>query len=169
LAAGARLRGTVALELAPGRRGSLDNSEADRCRPTRAVQVDSDSSSKRRPTAFGATGRLGLPSTWLHRRVTLIGPRSALCWMETQSPAPSIGGRGDDTAGNWTQTLRATGPRTLGCAGAPCTGPASRPSPCHAMEAGRRLTLDTRAPSRHSRAAQNPAVRAPLPRWRTPP
>jgi hypothetical protein len=44
LAAEARLRGTVTLELAPGRRGPLDNSEADRRRPTRAVQVDSDSS-----------------------------------------------------------------------------------------------------------------------------
>ena len=52
MAAGARSRGTVALELAPGQRGPLDNSEADRRRPTRAVQVDSDSTSKSYPNDF---------------------------------------------------------------------------------------------------------------------
>ncbi len=68
LAAGARSRGTVALELAPGRRGPLDNSEADRRRPTRAVQVDSDSTSKSysndfRPRHDRPTRTVGLPST----------------------------------------------------------------------------------------------------------
>ncbi len=63
LSAEVHLRGTFALELAPRRRGPLDNSEADRRNPTRTVQVDSDSTLKRRPMAFGTTGRLGPPPT----------------------------------------------------------------------------------------------------------
>ena len=39
LAAGARSRGTVALELAPGRRGPLDDSDASRRRPRGAVRA----------------------------------------------------------------------------------------------------------------------------------
>ncbi len=93
LAAGARSCGTVALELAPGRSGPLDNSEADRRQPTRAVLVDSDSTPKRRSTAFGTTGRLGLPPTWMHCRETLVGPRS-VGWRGGPRPVASAGARG---------------------------------------------------------------------------
>jgi hypothetical protein len=72
LAAGARSRGTVALELAPGQRGPLDNSEADRRRPTRAVQVDSDSTSKSYSNGFRHDRPTRTPTDFgLHRRCDL--------------------------------------------------------------------------------------------------
>jgi hypothetical protein len=94
LAAEARLRGTVALELAPGRRGPLDNSEADRRRPTRAVQVDSDSTPKSDANDFRHDRPTRTPiDSGLHRRATLVGPRSAVSQMERQFPARNKGGR----------------------------------------------------------------------------
>ncbi len=43
------------------------------------------------PTAFGTTGRLG-HRLRLHRRATLVGPRSAFSRMERQFPARNNGG-----------------------------------------------------------------------------
>jgi hypothetical protein len=105
-----RLRGTVALELAPGRGGPLDNSEADRRRPTRAVQVDSDSTPQSDATDFRHDRPTRTPiDSGLHRLATLVGPCSAVSQMERQFPARNKGGGpgqyclqldSDNTAGN---------------------------------------------------------------------
>jgi hypothetical protein len=79
-------------------------SEADRRRPTRAVQVDSDSTSKRRSTAFGTIGRLGLPSiVGSPRPLSARAGTSRIMWR--RSPARSINSRGanmiETVASNW--------------------------------------------------------------------
>jgi hypothetical protein len=101
------LRGTVALELAPGRRGPLDNSEADRRRHTRAVQVDSDSTSKSDANDFRHDRPTRTPTdSGLHRRATLIGPRSAFQSDGEAVPGPQqLAEDRGDTAGNLTRTL----------------------------------------------------------------
>jgi hypothetical protein len=107
LAAGARLRDTVALELAPGRRGPLDNSEANRRRPTRAVQVDSDSTSKSDANDFRHHRPTRTPTdSGLHRRATLVGPRHALQSDGEAVPGPQqLAEDRGDAAGNLTRTL----------------------------------------------------------------
>jgi hypothetical protein len=85
-------RGALALELA-GRRGPLDNSEAYRRSPTRAVQVDSDSTPKSDANCFLHDRPTRTPiDSRLHRRATLVGPRSAISQMERQFPARDKGG-----------------------------------------------------------------------------
>jgi hypothetical protein len=107
LAAGARSRGTVASELAPRRRGPLDNSEADRRRPTRAVQVDSDSTSKSYSNGFRHDRPTRTPTdSGLHRR---CDPHKAPLSPQSDgeaAPGPQLLAEDrDDTAGNLTQTL----------------------------------------------------------------
>ncbi len=94
----------MGLELAPGRRGPLDNSEADRRRPTRAVQVDSDSTSKSYSNDFRHDRPTRTPTDY--RR---CDPHKAP--LSPQSDGEAVPGpqqlaedRGD-TAGNLTRTL----------------------------------------------------------------
>ncbi len=107
LAAGARSRGTVALELAPGRRGPLDDSEADRRRPTRMVQVDWDSTSKSYSNDFRHDRPTQTPTdSWLHRRCDRHkAPLSPQSDGEAVPGPQQLAENRGDTAGNLTRTL----------------------------------------------------------------
>ena len=115
------------------------------------------------PTAFGTTGRLGLPSTPAAPPGALARPRPATSQMERQSPGRKANGRGQ-----YCRQLDSDSSDTL----------AHLAQDRHAAQApvvqrkpGEGTPPETRAPCRQSRAARNPqtaAARAPLPRGRIP-